>query len=409
MSAGFPASRAIAPRSPAGLPSLLAPVTAATFLEAYWEKQPLIVHRDDPGRYADLFTLADLDAILAATGLRDGDLRVLMDGRQVAFGAGPQTDTDDARSEPHAPGLETIYEHYRKGATLNLTRLHERWVPLGRLCRDLAAELSAAVQTNVYLTPAGAQGLSEHFDTHDVFVVQVHGSKRWRLYDSPAALPMGDERYTRPPAGPGEPVKEFTLGPGDLMYLPRGVVHAATSQDEASLHLTIGVIPVRWADLVRAAIETVFAADVRYRRALPVGFAADPALQEQAQSRVAELVAALAGAEIPADLVTSFARTASPPALDGHLLDLEAARSIGPDTPVRRRPDLTWRLHPEREAARLEFHGKVLTFPARVVGELQYVGRCDPFTARDLPGGLDEPGRMVLIGTLLREGFLTLP
>jgi len=75
---------------------------------------------------------------------------------------------------------------------------------------------------------------------------------------------------------------------------------------------------------------------------------------------------------------------------------------------VRRRDGARATLTAGDRIASLEFHGKVVTFPTRVMPELTFVIETPLFTARDIPGPLDEAGRMVLITTLVREGLLTL-
>ena len=46
---------------------------------------------------------------------------------------------------------------------------------------------------NVYVTPANSVGFVSHFDSHDVFVLQLYGSKNWRVYDHPPViLPAND-------------------------------------------------------------------------------------------------------------------------------------------------------------------------------------------------------------------------
>ncbi len=68
------------------------------------------------------------------------------------------------------------------GATLVLQALHRTWPPLIRFGSDLAAELGHPVQINAYITPPENQGFAAHYDTHDVFVLQVAGSKRWTIH-----------------------------------------------------------------------------------------------------------------------------------------------------------------------------------------------------------------------------------
>lgn len=391
---------------PSALARLIHPVDAETFKRSHWEHEPLVVTRNDPNYYEDLLTLDDVDYILATSSLHSSDLRVLADGRET-----PLSKLVTQNREGAANGLEALYDRYRAGSTINLTLLHERWEPLGRLCHSLAAELTAAVQTNVYLTPSGARGLAAHYDTHDVFVAQVYGSKHWRLYESPVQLPLPEQPHTAPEQGYGRPVRELDLEPGDLLYLPRGFVHDATANHAASLHLTIGILPVLWASVVRDAVDQALAEDVRFREALPLGFALDEALQEQARARVAQLLDALRASASPDSLIGSAARRAlfgSRPVLRKHLLDLEAVGSVDLDTPVHRRPGLLWRLADDDASVRLEFHGKEVRLPGHVAEEVRFVTETEEFSGRDIPGRLDEPGRLVLIRSLLREGFLTL-
>ena len=68
------------------------------------------------------------------------------------------------------------------GATLVLQALHRTWPPLVRFGSRLSAELGHPVQINCYLTPPQNQGFAPHYDTHDVFVLQVAGRKRWVVH-----------------------------------------------------------------------------------------------------------------------------------------------------------------------------------------------------------------------------------
>ena len=73
--------------------------------------------------------------------------------------------------------------------------------------------------------------------------------------------------------------------------------------------------------------------------------------------------------------------------------------------PVERR----WSVIADLDGATLRFEGKEIAFPEVARAVLGAVARADgPFTAADLPADLDEPGRLVLVRRLVREGFLRL-
>ena len=90
------------------------------------------------------------------------------------------------------------------------------------------------------------QGLAPHFDDVDVFMLQLEGRKRWRLYYPPQPSDWLASHYsndfTQAELGPCAMTLE--LHPGDLLYLPRGMIHqgdvSSNEGDEvASLHITL--------------------------------------------------------------------------------------------------------------------------------------------------------------------------
>src|SRR5438105_6404616 len=94
------------------LADLINPVPAAAFERDNWEKQQLIVHRDDPEYYRDLLTLADFDKILSSTSLHAPELMIVSGGRRTPSGHLASRGADTCR------GIEPLYEQYRDGATI---------------------------------------------------------------------------------------------------------------------------------------------------------------------------------------------------------------------------------------------------------------------------------------------------
>ncbi|PZS40716.1 MAG: cupin [Pseudonocardiales bacterium] len=389
------------------LSRLIYPIDLATFRRDYWERAPLVVHRGDPHYFEDVLTLDNLDQQLSLSGTRLDSLRVVMNGKETPVG---ELGSSSGRNGS-INVLEALYECYRNGSTIVLNSLEQSCVPLQRLAESLGAQLSARLQMNVYLTPAGAQGFAAHYDMHDVFIAQVYGTKHWRLASQPCELPLQGQPYDKSQPEP-TPEQEFDLRAGDLLYLPRGAIHSATSNETASVHVTIGVHPVLYSQAITDALTKVFADDVRFRRGLPMGFATDENLQRRAVETVAELIGALQARMSPQDVVGESVKRAasiSAPTLRHHLTDLEQLSQIRVHTPVRRRPDLRCHVTVAEDVVGLDFHNKTVQFPAHVADEVRFVAASNGagFTGAAIPGELDEPGRVVLVQTLLREGFLT--
>ena len=286
---------------------------------------------------------------------------------------------------------------WERGATIVLQGLHLTLPSVGAFCRSLEASLDHPAQANAYYTPQSAQGLPVHHDTHDVFVLQVAGEKRWLVYEPALELPLKNQRYSADLGGPGEAVEDRVLRPGDTLYLPRGWLHEAVTSATDSLHLTVGINVVTWLDAFKAALEEL-GDDVRFRRSW------------QSAEQVDDLVEAL-HRRLDRDDVERRARRrlvrTRRPLREGQMRQLSALEELEPETEVERRPTVLADLVQRGASVSLVFEGREVTFPAHVYEELAaVVGAEAPFTAADLPGSLDDASRLVLVRRLVREGFL---
>jgi hypothetical protein len=373
------------PASPAALLRAVGPVDVEAFLAEHWERTPLVVPRDEPGRFDDLLSVADVERLVTGSGLRTPAFRL------VKAGASPSGYTTDLPWRPGAftgvADVRRVLAEWEEGATIVLQGLHHLWLPLARYCRHLEAFLGHPVQANAYYTPAGSQGLPVHHDTHEVITLQVAGEKRWLVYEPVLELPLKDQRYRSALGEPGEPVLDVTARAGDTLYLPRGWLHQALTTDSDSLHITVGVNVRRWVDEARAELDEL-EHELDFRRSIDA--AEPPALPE------------LDGEAARARARARFVRTRRP-ILDGQLSELRALASLEPADELERRDTVIADL----DGTTLEFEGRTLRFPERLAAELEFLVTSEgPFTAASLPGELDEAGRLVLVRRLVREGFL---
>jgi bifunctional lysine-specific demethylase and histidyl-hydroxylase NO66 len=376
----------------------LAPIDPARFFADHWERRPLVVERDDPERFFHVLGPRDVERIVCETGIRAPALRLVKDGAQLPL-------ADYTEDIPWRPGsfsgtavVERVADEFAQGATLVLQGLHLHWSPAALYCRALEASLGCPVQANAYLTPSTARGFAVHHDTHDVFVLQVSGRKRWRLYEPVLELPLKHQRWSPELGDPGPPIDELILEAGQTLYLPRGWPHEATTSKDESLHLTIGMHPTTRIDALRMALDSC-ADDPEFRRSLgPNGSLPADLLERLATSLHPEEVARRARRR--------FVATRRP-ILPDQLDEIRRLDGLSPTTPVERRPTVIVELEEADGAATLVFEGKEIRFPAKAAAALREVTAVDgPITAADLPGPLDEAGRLVLVRRLVREGLL---
>jgi ribosomal protein L16 Arg81 hydroxylase len=392
------------------LPKLLAPVDSALFFRDTWEKRPLTIARNDPTYFHSLFSLHDVDPIIAFTRPKFLEPADFKKGGPTAhsFVQGWLPD-DQPLPVPFYPGLAEVHQAYQNGQTVIITAMQHRWSPVAALCRRLEEFFSCPVHTNMYLTPPGAQGFDAHFDTHEVFALQIEGVKLWRFYGSARQLPLAEERGTLRREQLPPPTLEVLLRPGDLLYMPRGHVHEAFTSDSQSLHLTVGVKVFRWADLLHQAVADLSARDVRFRESLPPGLltGAGPA---QVDQHIHELLQALIEKARPdvavGRLAASFLGTLT--ALPGDYFTPMDADTVGLDTVLERTSGAICRVvGPEDGRTSLQFPGGSLDGPAKIASALQFIARTPRFVVRSLPDDLTNEAKLVLVRRLTRDRFLT--
>jgi hypothetical protein len=168
--------------------------------------------------------------------------------------------------------VDRVYELYRQGASVVLQLGRSSLRGVSEFANRLQKELRFNVEATVYITPPEEQGFTTHYDTHSVLVLQIAGKKRWSIYDEVKRLPLLTETYDTVDYQPPRPRDEVILNPGDLLYVPRGLAHdARAAEGEKSVHITVGLFPVLWRDLIEQRIMAL-RDDARFRRAPVSGF-----------------------------------------------------------------------------------------------------------------------------------------
>lgn len=206
---------------------LLGGISPATFMRQYWQKKPLLIRQAIPGvkppiDRSQLFALAESDEVesrlivqTAGEGAKAKKSKKADAGWRLSHGPLSR------RSLP--PMSQRGWTLLVQGLDLHVPAAYEllqrfRFVPDARL-DDLMIS---------YATDGG--GVGPHFDSYDVFLLQVHGQRRWRI-----------GRLSDPTLQADVPLKiltnfvpeqEWVLEPGDMLYLPPKWAHDGIAQGE---------------------------------------------------------------------------------------------------------------------------------------------------------------------------------
>ncbi len=300
------------------------------------------------------------------------------------------------------------------GATLVLQALHRNWPPLVRFGSRLSGELGHPVQINCYLTPPQNQGFAPHYDTHDVFVLQVAGRKRWVAHRPVLTDPLPgqdwEQRRAAVAARAAEPpLLDLVLQPGDALYLPRGFIHSAMAQGETSIHLTVGVHPVTRHSLLKHLLAEA-ADEASLRASLPLGgdLADEARLADQLRQTV-QAFAAFADADrllpqVAARLADELAGSTRPEAIEP-MAQLAALAALTPAACFRLRPGLRARLERGPDAVLVKAIDTSVSLPLAAEPALKLALSGEPVSAATLPG-LDAEAALSLVRTLLTAAVL---
>ncbi|EGJ12298.1 cupin domain-containing protein [Rubrivivax benzoatilyticus] len=194
--------------------ALLGGLSPQAFMRRHWQKKPLLVRQALPGVTPPLARAALFDL----AGSEDVESRLVQrDGGRWSLRQGPFA----RRALPPAsrPGWTLLVQ----GLDLHVPAAHE-------LLRRFSFIPEARLDDLMLSWASDGGGVGPHLDSYDVFLIQVHGRRRWRIG------PVADE--TLLPDMPVrllqnfEPAEEWVLEPGDMLYLPPRWGHDGIAEGE---------------------------------------------------------------------------------------------------------------------------------------------------------------------------------
>ncbi|SDZ02454.1 cupin domain-containing protein, partial [Hymenobacter psychrophilus] len=244
---------------------LIQPISIEEFENNYWEKRFLHIPRDNPDFFSSLFSIEDLDKVLEYNRPQGSSLKVVKSNQPM--------NPSIYENKDESLNLNQLYVAYADGYSILINGIQRYWNPIKVLLENIRKQISHDLSANLYLTPENEKAFSPHYDSHDVFAIQISGKKHWILYD--------DARFKTPLLNSYQPTfqreqltnaTEITMCAGDILYIPRGVPHEAYTTDKSSMHITIGIQSTQWIDFITKSLLSVSQKYIGLRKALPIGF-----------------------------------------------------------------------------------------------------------------------------------------
>lgn len=282
-----------------GLPEIIAPMTSDDFFNSYWPYEPLFIPAF-AGKLESLFELPQLQ-----------DLELLIAARQRKVRA-CLPDFDDEYSSIHLDPQDAM-KAYRNNMTLVFDAMQMQDETIAAALKNIRKDLGLVTggaendlckaRSIAYATPAGC-GTRLHFDANANFVIQIKGSKKWRLapnesVDCPTErfttgsleMPAALEKQCHAPLIDflDEDAMEVLMEPGCVLYVPRGYWHETTTEED-SLSLNFTFSQPTWADIFTKSIQELLLRSPEWRELADGLEGQDPERKAQAVSRFNFLV-----------------------------------------------------------------------------------------------------------------------
>jgi hypothetical protein len=238
-----------------------------------------------------------------------------------------------------------------------------------------------------------------------VLILQIGGHKRWLINAPQITLPHSSQIFKPEAFSPGPRLMEIELEAGDLLYLPRGLVHSTVTSHSYSAHVTIGVQIFSWVECVSDAVPG--AVDkLELRRALPPGFASNPELRAPVVEKIRQLLAgtaAQATVERRFDQIVTHVLGSKRRAAPVFRADLVV---VSLDSMLRAPPSGQYKVAQNNGHIVLTFEGRTVGFPTALAPVLHAVCTRPEFRPRELLQQGDEQLVLKLTRFLHRIGFL---
>jgi ribosomal protein L16 Arg81 hydroxylase len=386
---------------------LIHPISKKEFFNDFYEKKHLFISNRDKEYYNKILTTKDIDEALTMNRIPPNKVRMSKLG---ALSHDNWTSLEQQK-KIHLD-LKKIAQALDDGKSLVLNNLDEYVFKLHQFIEAFSHELFLYAWTNIYITPPSFQAFNPHFDTHDVFILQIEGEKRWKLYDIPIELPDKKDSYLNKQLKDYHkeiPAKELLLKEGDFLYIPRGMVHEASATDNnMSIHITLGVTPTRVLDLADT-IQAEILNDVFFRKSILVNQqTVDENTFEQFKEKLQAIVNRITLEQVQEFTQSKFAKKHFTTTSNNEILNqFIAKRNISLETKLCKQPLANYQLSMNGHLLIVKMGNKQEEYPffLRPIIEAILKNNENGIALKDIPHNFGETEMVKLVKRLVSEGI----
>lgn len=255
------------------LADLLAPMTVDHFMAEHHDRAPLVI-RGTPEKFAAVLDWAGINRLLDMTHIwTETSLKLVLDSVPVPAAQYSVKATSRDGAPVLQPVAARVQEWVRRGASVVMNDVDSLTPGLAAISTALEGAGFGKAQANIYISWQSHKAFQAHYDTHDVWAVQVEGEKSWNVWEGRAEWPIAHPLFRSQPQDHHERAKgalreKVLLRKGDILYLPRGWYHDALAEAPASVHVAYGVHAPLGMDVLNILMERALY-DAEFRKPLP--------------------------------------------------------------------------------------------------------------------------------------------
>jgi ribosomal protein L16 Arg81 hydroxylase len=249
----------------------LTPIDNELFFQKYWEKKFLHISYKDKFKNIKTCTIDEIDSYFTSKNILPENIRIIQNGTKVSLTEYSDKVTLLNGTIIDKVNVPKVYSKYNSGATLIINAAQDLFENLSSLCRSFEGFFKFPFQANIYITPPNSQGFIKHYDTHDIFLIQIKGPKTWCLYESKIKLAT----YLEPNGDKHTKLLDIEINTGDVLYLPRGIVHEAFSEEKSTIHVNLVPKQIFGYNLIEKLAKQAEGEDVFFRKSIPNSFSTE--------------------------------------------------------------------------------------------------------------------------------------
>ena len=220
--------------------ALLGQMSPTEFMRDYWQKKPLLVRGaipafgmnpelESPISNKELYELAGYD---------------LVESRLV------KSHPWRLEHGPHA--MRSIPKITQKNWTMLIQGM-EGWHPAAAKVLSWFRFIPDYRLDDLMISIAGpGGGVGPHLDSYDVFLIQMQGRRTWKIQSQPKKGFIEDLPLKI--LSEFKPTDEWTLNPGDMLYLPPQIAHDGVALDPGTQTWSVGFRALSWRELLQETL-----------------------------------------------------------------------------------------------------------------------------------------------------------